>query len=131
MEFELTPVSARWKKIGSALRLKANVLDMIETANQGNPDKCLSQAIVEWLRLNYNVERFGRPSWKWVVEVVAHPAGGNNTDLAMKIARKYQGTSRMVEERSIYVENVMLDVTKHLACGSQGAYYILTEIILW
>ena len=91
MESELTPVSARWRRIGSALRLKANVLDRIETANLGNPDKCLSQAIVEWLRLNYNVQRFGQPSWKWVVEVVAHPAGGNNTDLAIKIARKYQG----------------------------------------
>ena len=50
MESEPTPVSARWRRIGSALRLKANVLDRIETAILGSPDKCLSHAIVEWLQ---------------------------------------------------------------------------------
>ena len=91
MESELTPVSARWKKVGRALRLKTNVLERIQAASPKEPEECLSQAIVQWLRRNYDVETFGQPTWKWLVEVVAHPAGGNNTDLAIKIARKYQG----------------------------------------
>lgn len=34
----------------------------------------------------------------WCMEVVAHPAKKNNTDLAIKIARKYQGRQ---EERIV------------------------------
>lgn len=84
----LNPLSARWKKIGRAFGLKANVLERIKAANPENPEECLSQVILEWLRLNYNVKKFGRPTWKRLVEVVARPAGGNNTVLAKKIAKK-------------------------------------------
>ena len=84
-------MSAWWKKIGRALRLETNVLERIQAANPEDPEECLSQAIVQWLRRNYDVEKFGQPTWKCLVEVVAHPAGGSNRDLAIKIAQTYRG----------------------------------------
>ena len=42
---------------------------------------------------NYNVERFGEPTWRAVVKVVAHPAAGDNCALALSIAKQHSGNS--------------------------------------
>ena len=51
----------------------------------------MSEVLKNWLRRNYNVERFGEPTWRAVVEVVAHSAAGDNCALALSIARKHTG----------------------------------------
>ena len=38
---------------------------------------------------NYNVDRFGPPTWRKLVEIVEDPAAGNNKALADEIARKH------------------------------------------
>ena len=86
---ELVLLAAKWKAVGMALRLKAGELDKIETAHPGNPEECLSDVIVEWLRKNYDVEKFGPPTWKWLVEVVADSAAGNDNALAERIAEEH------------------------------------------
>ena len=83
---DLTPVAARWKAIGIALRLKPGELNSI---NSGRPDECLGEVIENWLMRNYNVDRFGLPTWRKLVEVVEDPAAGNNKALADEIARKH------------------------------------------
>jgi len=45
----------------------------------------------EWLKRNYNVGKFGEPTWRKLVEVVGSPVGGNNLKLAMKIAKEHPG----------------------------------------
>ena len=51
----------------------------------------LSKVIDNWLvKKNYNVERFGEPCWKTLVEAVENPGGGNNRALAIKIAKRHQ-----------------------------------------
>jgi len=75
---ELNPVSAKWRNIGIALRLKPNILDGISICNNGDPTAYLNSVITEWLKRNYNVEKFGKPTWQWLVEVVGDPAGGAN-----------------------------------------------------
>ena len=42
---------------------------------------------------NYNVERFGEPTWQQLVEAVGHPAGGANMALARNIATKHKTAS--------------------------------------
>ena len=46
-----------------------------------------------WLQREYDVQQCGPPSWRALVEAVADPAGGNDTDLAESIAEKYPGAS--------------------------------------
>ena len=90
MKIELTPVVAKWRSIGIALRLKPNILDGIETRHNGDPPACLESTMTEWLNRNYNVKRFGEPTWRKLVEVVAHPNGGANMALARDMAKKYK-----------------------------------------
>lgn len=86
----LVDVIAEWKVIGVAFRLKPSKLKEIEDSNRGNSKDCLLDVLINWLNRNYNVTKFGVPSWRRVVEVVADPAAGNNVVLATSIAKKHQ-----------------------------------------
>ena len=90
IEAELVDVRAKWRQIGSALRLRAPTLNEIRL-NHHNAEECLSAVLEKWLQKNYNVERFGEPSWSLVVRAVSHPAGGGDHALALRIATKYGG----------------------------------------
>ena len=90
MKKALSPVSAKWMSIGIALRLDPNILDGIQAKNSGDPSTCLSSVVTEWLKRNYNVERFGEPTWQWLVDVAGDPAGGAHMALAREIARRHK-----------------------------------------
>ena len=87
MQSELISCAANWRSIGIALQLKTGSLASIEAGNSSNP--CLALMVTEWLKRNYNVGKFGEPTWQMLVKAVGHPAGGANVVLAMKIARRH------------------------------------------
>ena len=72
--------------------------------------------VTEWLKRNYNVKKFGEPTWQWLVEAVGDPAGGANTALAREIATKHKDESgikaarrsRSAGEASLKVEVMKL-----------------------
>ena len=86
---EMMPVVNSWKAIGRGLRIDFGHLEMIQKDNCGNSKECLSEMLTCWLKRNYNVERFGEPTWQAVVKVVARPAAGDNCALALNIAEKH------------------------------------------
>ena len=87
---ELITVAARWRGVGIALRLKSDTLDNIETRCSNDPCQCLELMVTEWLKRNYNVRKFGEPTWQKLVEAVNSPAGGANTALARDIASRHK-----------------------------------------
>ena len=95
---ELTPLAAKWKAIGRALRLKSGDLDRIEFAHPGRPRECLSDVILMWLKKNYRVEKYGQPTWQKIVEIVANSAGGDDAARAKIIASKHQKTTASPDE---------------------------------
>ena len=90
---EMMPVASTWKAIGRGLRIEPGRLEMISQNNSGKPKECLLEMLTCWLNRNYNVERFGEPTWRAVVKVVAHPAAGDNCALALSIAGKHSGNN--------------------------------------
>ena len=87
---ELNPISANWRSIGMALRLKPDTLDGIDKLSGKGPNNCMIMMVTEWLKRKYNVKRFGGPTWQALVKAVAHPTGGANMALARDIARKHK-----------------------------------------
>ena len=83
-------MTSRWKELGLALRLRPADLQTIET-HRTDPNSCLTDVLTKWLQQNYNTDRFGLPSWKLLVNAVAHCIGGNNPALARQIATKHNG----------------------------------------
>lgn len=51
----------------------------------------MNEVVRSWLKREYNVKKFGEPSWQALVQVVANPAAGNDPKLALEIARKHPG----------------------------------------
>ena len=103
VQSELIPVSANWKSIGTALQLKPDFLRNIDARYSGDPRACLSWMVMEWLMRNYNVGKFGEPTWQKLVEAVGHPAGGANIALAKKIARRHKAGGTLC-----HYENILL-----------------------
>ncbi len=84
----LTDVQSRYYEIGTQLHLRA--LDTIKSRSTTDAI-AMGEVVVEWLKRNYNTTRFGCPTWKMLVKVVANPNGGNNNYLAEKIASQHPG----------------------------------------
>ena len=116
MQKELIPVSAKWRSIGIALRLKPNILDGIETRYSGDPPACLTSTVTEWLNRNYNVKRFGEPTWQALVNAVGDAAGGANMALARDMARRHKAGG--MSGRLIYGYTVTVEWE-----GLQGVYF--------
>ena len=87
---ELITVAARWRDVGIALHLKFDTLDNIENRCINEPHRCLELMVTEWLKRNYNLKRFGEPTWQKLVDAVNSPAGGANRALAIDIARRHK-----------------------------------------
>ena len=101
----MIPVAGSWKAIGTGLRIDSGRLDTIQESNSGKPKECLLEMLTCWLKRNYNVERFGEPTWQTVVKVVAHPAAGDNCTLALGIAKQHSGNiNRLLQNVFEYVD---------------------------
>ena len=81
-------LKANYYTVGTSLKLKLNTVEGIKKEKLDQAEALL-RIINEWLSKNYNWKKFGKPTWKALVEAVASPMGGNNTDLALKIARDH------------------------------------------
>jgi hypothetical protein len=85
----LMEVLSEWKMIGIDFGIKSSKLKEIEETHHGNPKKCLVDVLTSWLNGNYDSGKFGQPSWRKVVEVVANPVAGDNVALAKRIADEH------------------------------------------
>ena len=74
--------------IGSFLHLKSAVLDNIGRNNRGDSTRCLEAVVKQWLNLNYNVEKFGKPTWQFAIYGVSKGSGNNR--LAIELAKKFR-----------------------------------------
>ena len=90
---EVTTIAESWQKMLIVLHLPSLMKSAIAASHPTDPSACLRTVIVLWLQREYDVEQYGPPSWRALVEAVADPAGGNDTDLAQSIAEKYPGMS--------------------------------------
>ena len=85
---ELEVVAGKWRGIGLVLRLHNPDLRKIATEGKDVMD-CLTDMLELWLNHNYDVIKYGEPSWQMLENAVRARAGGNNPAVADQIHRKY------------------------------------------
>ena len=83
----LSPVAAKWKAIGTALRIRRNKLDEFES--KGDVQDCLANTVAEYVRMGYDTKKHGEPTWLKIIKAVEHSAGGNNKAHAIAIAKDH------------------------------------------
>lgn len=79
----------RWKFVAGALGIRPSQIQTIETTHRGNPEECMDDAIIQWLRRSHNETKHGPPTWRKLVQVIAARAGGENVALASTIAKSH------------------------------------------
>ena len=63
-------LSSKWILLSTKLGLKKSCLDRIKSDHPGDVRMCLYDAMGEWLSMNYDHQRHGRPSWRKLAEAV-------------------------------------------------------------
>ena len=84
----LSGLAPRWRDLTINLRLKNDSMNIIESDCSQNVTRCLRRAIEDWLKLNYNYEKNGVPSWRMLAKAV-HNLDGSVFE---KIVSEHQGT---------------------------------------
>ncbi len=62
-------------------------METIEANNSNNAVGCLRLALTDWLKLNYNYERNGKPSWRKLARAIKSLSG----NIFEKIASEHPG----------------------------------------
>ena len=80
---------AKWSDLCFALKLSHAEEKTIDETHRGNPGKCLREALFQWVCKNYRFQKYGHPSWRFLVQAVGDPIGGNDCALAETIGKNH------------------------------------------
>ena len=72
--------------LGRSLRLRNDDLEAIRKKYESDHERALNDVLLLWLKKEYDVESFGPPTWRMLVEAVNKRTGGNNYEMAKQIA---------------------------------------------
>ena len=87
---EMEGVASEWYGIGLELGVSNSKLECI-SKEPGNIKDMFRKMISEWLKKNYDTEKFGQPTWGRIVEAVRAGTGGRNSALANQLASNHGG----------------------------------------
>ena len=95
----LGEVAGHWETISRNLHVKVSKIEELTNSRQTAP-VCLGHAITDWLKQNYNLQRFGKPTWKKVAESVVKL----NNGLFLRIAAEQTapGEITVSQEKQIF-----------------------------
>ena len=85
---ECSSLASKWQQLSAYLGLNPSIIDRIKSNFQGDCLGCLSEALKEWIKMNYDTERFGKPSWKTLLKAIAKI----DKQLFNRLATEHQGT---------------------------------------
>ena len=87
---EVSDLAAHWIHIADSLRIPESIQSKIKR-DYPEADLCLRAVLINWLKKRYNFHKFGLPTWRFLVEAIADPAGCNDPAKANEIARNHPG----------------------------------------
>ena len=97
---ELKNVLEPYYEIGRRLHLSVDKLKQIR-GQKLSAAAAMDEVIMEWLKQNYDITRYGPPTWKALVDAVGHRAGGNNRAEAEEIASRHRAS----ESSKLFVQH--------------------------
>ena len=68
---ECSSLASKWQQLSAYLGLKPSIVGRIKSDFQGDCLGCLSEALMEWIKMNYNTQKYGEPSWKTLLKAIA------------------------------------------------------------
>ena len=95
---EVLPIKSLYFALGRSLRIPTADLRSIREAypSESDAEQALRDTLELWLQQKYKAERFCPPTWRMLVEAVDRKSGGNNHELAKKIASNHPAVGRAI-----------------------------------
>ena len=112
---EVESLESVYYPLGQSLRLNIADLKAICDAYP-NADKALEEVILLWLGKKYDVQKYGPPTWRMLAEAVDRKRGGNNHELAKKIASKHPSGSSYLITHCMYLNFPMISNIAIIMC---------------
>ena len=110
---ELLTIQSRYYYLGRSLNLEIADLRKIRDSNPSESDG-LEDVLLLWLGQHYDVNQHGPPTWRKLVEAVNDVGGGNNCELAKKIASNHPaGTHTKLVHCSIIFNTLNFGILVH------------------
>ena len=86
---EVANIQSNYYQLGIELGLPLREIEAVKKAFQQDIVQAFTDVLGIWLRHRYNIEKYGPPTWRRLVEAVDSPTGGNNHALAKTIAEHH------------------------------------------
>ena len=83
---EVVALAHKWRNLALKLHLDEGRINTFEANHKGDVERCLQEAIADWLKLNYPRRKYGSPSWRKLAEAVENLDGA----LYKKIAKNHK-----------------------------------------
>ena len=87
-------LSAKWEVLATKLRIQQHAVEAIKKNNPGDVDVCLNIMLRQWLKLNYDYQKYGRPSWRIIAKSVQRMDPG----LFEEIAKDHPASKRNIHD---------------------------------
>ena len=84
-------LSGRWSDLCFGLKLSPSDEEAIRETCSGYPKKQLREVLKIWLRKKYNYQKYGHPSWQFLVRAIGDQSGADDCALAETIGKKHLG----------------------------------------
>ena len=68
---ECSPLASRWQQLSAYLGLQLSIIDRIKSDFPKDCLGCWSEALKEWIKMNYDIQRYSKPSWKTLLRAIA------------------------------------------------------------
>lgn len=107
---EVISIKSSYYALGRALRLRISDLNSVREAHSSDNEQALTEVLLLWLCQKYNTAKFGSPTWRMLVEAVDKESGGNDHELAKKIASSHPhetSASSGLSESSVEILDIM------------------------
>ena len=89
---EVISIQTSYYQFGIELGLPLREMDAVQKAFRQDIPQAFTEVLRIFLRHRYNIEKYGPPTWRRLVEAVDSFAGGNSHALAKKIAKHHPVT---------------------------------------
>ena len=86
---EVLSIQSNYYQFGIELGLPLREMDAVQKAFRQDMPQAFAEVLKIFLKHRYNVQKYGPPTWRKLVEAVDSPAGGNNHALAKIIAEHH------------------------------------------
>ena len=127
-------MQSSYYQFGIELGLPLREMDAVQKAFRQDIPQTFTEVLKIFLEHRYNIQKYGPPTWRKLVEAVDSPAGGNNHVLAKKIAEhhpvnKGRGNDQVqVTKQPLAPEETPVSKTTNVMVETKGIIYMCTHI---